>query len=138
MRLLKWLSPLLLVACLGLAGCASLSGQAKALHRAQYDWSAAIRWGDFEGAWTLVDPEYRKAHPLTDLELARYQQIRIAAYREHAARADEDSAQRLIEIGVINRHSLIRRTTRYTEQWRWDAEHERWWISNGLPNLWTE
>lgn len=138
MRLLKRLSLVLMLACLGLTGCATLNDQSKALHRAQYDWSAAIRWGDFEGAWTLVDPEYREAHPLTDLESERYQQIRIAAYRDHAARATESTAQRQIEIGVINRHTLVRRSVRYTENWRWDAEQKRWWISDGLPDLWPE
>ena len=30
------------------------------LDKVQYAYSAAIRWGDFEGAWNLVDPEYKK------------------------------------------------------------------------------
>lgn len=134
--LLPWLATALLTTA-SLTGCASL-GQDDALHRAQYDWSAAIRWGDFEGAWTLVDPAYREQHPLTDLELARYEQIRISAYRTRGARADEDSAQREIQIGVINRHTLTQRDVRYTEHWRWDAESERWWIGDGLPNLWQD
>ena len=75
---------LALVPALLLAGCATTGGRGDALHRAQYAYSAAIRWGDFEGAWQLVDPEYREQHPLTDLELARYKQIQISAYRELA------------------------------------------------------
>src|SRR3546814_5911406 len=60
MRILKhcWLA----VAVVLLAtGCASLGSKDDKLHEAQYAWSAAIRWGDFEGAWNLVEPEYRKA-----------------------------------------------------------------------------
>lgn len=127
-----------LLCCLLLAGCSSMGSKGEALHRAQYDWSAAIRWGDFEGAWTLVDPEYRQQHPLGDIELARYQQIRISAYRDRAARASENTAEREIEIGVINRHTLVQRSVRYTERWRWDEQAQRWWIRDGLPELWPD
>lgn len=138
MRPSKLLLPLvLLCAAALLAGCASTS-QSSALEKTQYAWSAAIRWGDFEGAWTLVDPAYRAAHPLTDLERARYQQVQISAYRDLAARATEATAQREIQLGVINRHTLEERQLRYTEHWRWDPATETWWITDGLPNLWPE
>src|SRR3546814_7427819 len=67
MRILKhcWLA----VAVVLLAtGCASLGSKDDKLHEAQYAWSAAIRWGDFEGAWNLVEPEYRKANPMRSEE----------------------------------------------------------------------
>lgn len=120
----------------GLSGCASTS-QASALQQAQYAWSAAIRWGDFEGAWNLVDPAYRAAHPLTDIELARYEQVQISAYQDLAGSVSESAAQRQIEIGVVNRHTLAERRLRYTERWRWDPEAKAWWIVDGLPDLWA-
>ena len=47
-----------LIACLALlAGCPKSASKGSALDESQYAWSAAIRWGDFEGAWNLVDPE---------------------------------------------------------------------------------
>jgi len=127
--------PLLLA--LGLSGCATTS-QASALQQAQYAWSAAIRWGDFEGAWNLVDPAYREANPLTDLELARYRQVQISGYQDLAERASETEAQRQIEIGVVNRHTLAERRLRYTERWRWDPQAKAWWIVDGLPDLWAD
>ena len=129
---------LLLAALFALAGCASTSSQHNALDRAQYDWSAAIRWGDFEGAWSLVDPKARQQHPLTDLELERYKQVQVTAYRELAAQATpEGEAQREVEIGVVNRHTLVERSLRYTEHWRYDAEAKRWWLTSGLPDFWA-
>jgi hypothetical protein len=122
---------------LGLSGCAS-TNQASALQQAQYNWSAAIRWGDFEGAWNLVDPEYRARHPLTDIELARYEQVQISAYQDLAGSVSESAAQRQIEIGVVNRHTLAERRLRYTERWRWDPEAKAWWIVDGLPDLWAD
>ncbi|MDH5823309.1 hypothetical protein QFW77_09970 [Luteimonas sp. RD2P54] len=132
-RRIAWL----LLAALLLAGCAATRKQADALQRQQYAWSAAIRWGDFEGAWNLVDPDYREANPMTDLEFERYRHIQVSGYRERGAQALEDgTAVREIEIGVVNRHTMTERSLRYTEQWRYDADAGQWWITNGLPDFW--
>lgn len=106
----------------------------------QYAWAGAIRWGDFEGALSLVDPAYREAHPTTDLELRRYEQVQITAYRERASTADKKGgvAMRDVEIGVLNRHTQAERTVRYREEWRWNEEDKNWWLTTGLPDLWTE
>lgn len=125
----------LLAAALGLAGCAS-TGKGDALDSAQYAWSAAIRWGDFEGAWNLVDPKERAAHPLSELEFARYKQVQISGYRELGAHATDDGAEREIEIGVVNRNTLAERQVRYTERWHYDPAAKAWWIESGLPDLW--
>jgi uncharacterized protein YceK len=126
-----------LAAMLLVSGCASTGKQMSALERAQYSWSAAIRWGDFEGAWNLVDPVHRDAHPMSDLQFERYKQVQVSHYRELASRPGEIEALREIEIGVINRHTMTERTLRYTEHWRYDAEARSWWITNGLPDFWA-
>jgi hypothetical protein len=131
-----WLLLAVLALAAVLPGCASTQ-QGSALQQAQYAWSAAIRWGDFEGAMTLVDPAHRAANPVTDLELARYGQVQISAYRVLAERATEAEAQREVEIGVVNRHTMEERRLRYTERWRWDAADEAWYIVDGLPDLWS-
>lgn len=133
-----WLFGALLACVLGLAGCATKSSERDALERAQYAWSAAIRWGDFEGAFTLLDPEVRKAHPLSELELERYKQVQISGYRELATQTSPTGeVMREIQIGVVNRHTLVERTTRYTERWRYDAEAKTWWLTSGLPDFWS-
>ena len=135
MKAWRWL----LVAVLGalLAGCATNQRQKSALDEAQYAWSAAIRWGDFEGAWNLLDPEYRDAHPLTDFELSRYKQIQVSGYRELGSQVQPDSARRDIEVGVINRNTMAERSLRYTEEWRFDAASKTWWLTSGLPDFWA-
>lgn len=106
-----------------------------ALDSAQYAWSAAIRWGDFEGAWNLLDPAYRATHPLGDLELARYKQLQVSGYRELGAQIAGDTAVREIQIGVVNRNTQIARDARYTERWRYDPVAKTWWVVSGLPDL---
>ena len=117
--------------------CSTGGGKGEALQRAQYAWSAAIRWGDFEGAWNLVDPEYREQHPLTDIQLERYAQIQVSHYRDVGSQqAADGTAQREIDIGVINRHTMAERGMRYRESWRWDEQARTWWITGGLPDFW--
>ena len=128
---------LLLLAASLLAACAT-QGRDRALHEAQYAWSAAIRWGDFDGALHLVDPAWREAHPLTDLERERYGQVQISSYRDVGGSVQGDTARRAIDVGVVNRHTLEERRLRHVEHWRWDPVAETWWVTNGLPDLWNE
>ena len=140
MRLLKiGLLAMLLLGVLPLAGCATTGTRSTALERAQYAWSAAIRWGDFEGAVNLIDPTLRATDPPTAVELERYKQVQISAYRDVGATSDvkQGTAVRDIEIGVINRHTQAERSLRYREQWRWDPEARTWWLISGLPDLWA-
>ncbi len=122
-----------------LAGCASASTAANALDTAQYAWSGAIRWGDFGGARNLVDPEVREKNPLTELQMKRYEQVQISAYREVGATSNlkGGTAMRNIEIGVINRHTMAERTVAYQEQWRWNEQARGWWLVSDLPDLWA-
>lgn len=124
---------------LTLAGCSGgLTGQKNALLAAQNTYSAGMRWGEFESAWARVDPEYRDKHPMSELDLERYSQVQISHYRELDATVLADgSPARLIEIGVINKHTQAERTVRYREEWRWDPEKKTWWVRQGLPDLWT-
>jgi len=136
MRLLKT-GLLLLLALLALDGCAAAKiDRNSALETAQYAYSAAIRWGDFEGAWNLIDPAYRKAHPMTELEFERYKQVQISAYHDIGAQVGPTTAMREVQIGVINRNTLVEREARYTERWRYDEKAKVWWLVSGLPDLW--
>jgi hypothetical protein len=131
----RWLLAALLGALL--AGCATHQTQMTALEEAQYAWSAAIRWGDFEGAWNMLDPEVRKAHPLTDLELSRYKQIQVSAYHDLGAQVLTDRARREVDIGVVNRNTMAERGMRYTEEWKYDPVSKTWWVTSGLPDFWA-
>ncbi len=137
MRLLKILLPCLFL--LALAGCQTQGTQSNKLSEVQYAYSAAIRWGDFEGAANLIEPELRKERAPTELQLERYKQIQVSYYRDmgtEMSKAD-GTAARVIEIGVINRHTLAERSVRYTEAWSWDPEAKTWWLVSGLPDFWA-
>ena len=136
----KLLLRCLLAYCLVLlAGCPKSASKGSALDEIQYAYSAAIRWGDFEGAYNLVDPKLREEHPLTDVDFSRYKQVQISAYRDlGGSPLASGEIVREIEIGVINRNTLAERTVRYRESWRYDEAAKTWWLTSGLPDLWKD
>lgn len=139
MRRLTQLATLAVLALLLACGTTALAkSKMDQLQSNQYAWAGAIRWGDFEGALSLVDPAYREAHPVSDLELKRYEQVQITAYRERSSSADKKGgvALRDVEIGVMNRHTQAERSVRYREEWRWNEQDKNWWLVTGLPDLW--
>lgn len=135
---MKRMTLAVLAIVLALGGCATAPDRGSALQQAQYAWSAAIRWGDFEGAWNMVDPDYREAHPMTDLEFERYKQVQISAYHDLGAQSGDGTAMRGVEIGVVNRNTLQARQARYVERWRYDPDSNTWWVTSGLPDLWQD
>lgn len=63
--------------------------------------------------------------------------MQISGYREVRVGEDVDGAlRREVELRVINRNTQAERLVRSIELWRWDAERKRWWLANGLPDLW--
>lgn len=112
--------------------------QGRQLEQIQYAYSSAIRWGEFEEAWQLVDPEYRKANPMSELAFERYRQVQVSGYDERTSEAGADgSVLRNVDLRVINRHTMAERSLRYREQWRWDPAAKRWWLAAGLPDFWN-
>lgn len=138
----RWLNTAaVLLALLFLAGPAAAAGkrlQRSQLEQVQNAYSAAIRWGEFEQAWELVDPAYRALHPMTTLAFERYQHVQISGYADkNSSVADDGTVVRNIELRVINKHTMAERSLRYREEWRWDPEAKRWWLAVGLPDLWN-
>jgi hypothetical protein len=137
----RWLNLLaLLVLALMVVAPASALGKRKKggqLEAMQMAYAAAIRWGEFEEAWQLVDPAYRDAHPMTELAFERYRQVQISGYTDKNSSVSEDgNVLRNVELRVINKHTMAERSLRYREEWHWDPQAKRWWLVVGLPDLW--
>jgi hypothetical protein len=131
-----WFRCLVVVLLLAIAGSAFAGKKRSLLEKNQYAYSAAIRWGDFEGAWSMVDPKVRKDKPMTDADFSRFEQIQVTSYRDLASMSRPDGAVlREVQIEILNRNNLTQRRLRYTEVWRYDAESKNWWIE-ALPDFW--
>lgn len=134
MRLLRLAAVALVLSCL--AACAG-NQRSDSLTTTLGAYQSALRWGNFQDALGFVDPVYRKAHPLTPLAVARYQQVRVAGYDEGDGPmpVSQDEVQQTVKINLINRNTLLERTIIDHQTWHWDAQAKRWWLESGLPDI---
>jgi len=115
---------------------ASKRSQAKMLDMVQFKYASAIRWGEFEMAWSHVDPIYRDENPLSDLEKERFKQIQITGYDKKTQNFLPDGTmEQSVEIRLINRNTQTERIVVDVQIWRWDEKAKRWWLSTGLPSF---
>lgn len=136
MRRSLLLIALVLVVVLPLGGCAS-ARRSDALNDTLSGYRNALRWGSFAQAERFVDPAYLKAHPLSALDRARYQQVRVSDYDDDAAPVpvNKDEVRQTVQIGLINRNTQAERTIVDHQLWKYDAAKARWWLESGLPDI---
>ena len=104
------LSILVVLSVLLLAGCATKT-RSDALTTTLKAYGSALRWGDFQSAAQFIDPAVLAAHPLTPLELARYQQVRVSEYDDGAGPvpAGDFDVRQTATISLVNIHTQIGR-----------------------------
>lgn len=99
-------------------------------------YAATMRWGDMTQGLGFVDPTYLQAHPMTDLDLARYKQVRVTAYDDQpAAPVSETEVRQTVEIGLVNVNTQAARSVIDNQVWRYDEKAKRWWLTTGLPDI---
>lgn len=118
-----------------LTGCSTPGTKADLLDTTLQSYGATIRWGNFEDALSFIDPETLHAHPVTKLDLERYQQVRVAGYTEQPVHSNGDEAHQTVEITVSNNYTLSVRSFIDRQTWRYDEKAKRWWLVTGLPDI---
>jgi len=99
-------------------------------------YAATIRWGDMTQAQGFVDPKYREAHPLSAVDLARYQQVKVTSYNDQpAAPITETEVRQVVEIGLVNVNTQSARSIVDNQVWRYDDAKKCWWLTTGLPDI---
>ncbi len=119
-----------------IAGCAANQRQ-DSLQETLNAYHTALRWGNFQRALDFVSPDYRNAHPLSSLDLARYQQVRVVGYTEGGAPTPvgPDEVRQTVKIDLVNRNTQRERFILDRQVWKWDAKARRWWLTTGLPDI---
>ena len=133
MRPIAILVPLLAL----LGGCATQGKPQKLLQNTLSAYASTVRWGGFgPEALAYVDPEYQKAHPLSTLDMQRYQQVRVSYYHDQPAQnLSPTEVSQIVEIGVVNEHTQGERAVVDRQHWHWDEKAQRWWLTSGLPDI---
>ena len=99
-------------------------------------YAATIRWGDMLQAQAFVDPAYRQAHPLSDLDMQRYRQVQVTAYNDQpAAPLNENEVAQTVEIGLVNVNTQGARSIVDHQVWKYDEKQKHWWLMTGLPDI---
>lgn len=134
--MLRWIS---LIVILGLCtGCTNISAQSetRALDLTLVAYANALRWGGWDQALAFVDPDTRKEHPLSSLDMERYKQVRIASYTEQPpVPVGEHKVRQVVQIGLININTQTERGIVDTQLWRYDEAKKHWYLMTGLPDI---
>jgi len=121
-----------------LAGCTSMNHQSenRALELTLNAYANAIRWGDTQQMLVFVDPDTLKAHPLSELDLQRYKQIRFVSYIEQPPiPAGPHEVKQVVKIAVLNINTQTEREIIDHQLWRYDETTKHWHIVSGLPDI---
>jgi hypothetical protein len=125
-----------LILALACTGAAIGKSRDKLLEETLALYASVIRWGNIEQAVEFIDPETLKAHPVSDLDLQRFHQVRVVEYNDQPPRSiGEDRVRQVVEIGLVNNNTQVARSVIDTQVWRWDGKAKRWWLVSGLPDI---
>lgn len=99
-------------------------------------YAGVVRWGNIEEAAAFVDPETLKAHPLTQIDIDRFHQLRVSSYNEGSLHhVGEHEVHQTVEIELVNNNTQSARSIIDNQVWRYDPKVKRWWLMSGLPNI---
>jgi hypothetical protein len=128
--------PILLSTVLLLSGCAT-DKRTDSLDTTMIAYANAVRWDGFESATQFVDPKVRQAHPITDLDRARFKQVQVSDYDDGngPVSVGPDEVRQTVHISLTNVHTQSVRTIVDHQRWHYDAEHNKWWLETGIPDL---
>lgn len=124
-----------LMACVLLAACTNKKGTA--LLETMDAYQKTIRWGDdITQALVFIDPEVRAEVTPDNIALKRFEHVRVSGYYvKDSAPVSETEMMQIVELRLINKHTMRERVIIDKQRWRWDDEAERWWLMSGLPKL---
>lgn len=100
-------------------------------------YASTVRWVGWAQAAQFVDPHYRETHPLSDLDRARFAQVRVSEYDagEGPMPVSDGEVRQVVRISLINRHTQVERTITDHQLWKYDAASHHWWLETGLPDI---
>lgn len=126
-----------LFAALVLGSCASSSKQGKTLDLTLKQYEQMVRWSEWDGAVEYLAIDYLQANPISRLDMDRLRLFRVTQYLVRSAVPFDEGLglRQAVEIRMFNRNQAVERTLIDQQEWRYNAERERWFLHSGLPNV---
>ena len=130
---------LLVLSILLLAACATQE-RSRSLTTTLSAYGGVLRWGDFASAAQFIDPKVRAEHPLSELDRARYKQVRVTEYDDGSGPVpiSPTEVQQTVRLSVVNIHTQAERTVIDRQTWHYDEQARHWWLTSGLPDITRE
>jgi len=117
------------------AACANAPSRSK-LDETLYAYAGAIRWGDLGSVEVFLDPERRAELAPKPIERERMAQLQVTGYHvQSKEQSSETELRQVVQITLVNRHTLVERSVIDRQVWRWDEEAKAWWLTSGLPDF---
>lgn len=130
---------LLVLSILLLAACATQE-RSRSLTTTLSAYGGTLRWGDFASASQFIEPKLRAEHPVSELDRARYKQVRVTEYDEGSGPVpiSPTEVQQTVRISLVNVHTQAERSVIDRQTWRYDEKTKHWWLISGLPDITRE
>ena len=134
MRPMRKSLPLLLAGLLLLlSACASVS-HPKVDMMAEF--GNAIRWSDWDAAWSFIDPATRKSLVLPGEEQDRLENIKVTGYQVRTSEPQADGTiMQMVDIHFVDQATQVERVVHSRQIWRTDDGGDHWWLTTGMPEF---
>ena len=134
MRPMRKITSLLLVAVfLLLSACSSMS-HPKVDMMAEF--GNAIRWSDWDAAWSFIDPATRKSLVLPGEEQDRLHDIKVTGYQVRTSEPQPDGTiMQMVDIHFVDQATQVERVVHSRQVWRTDDGGDHWWLTTGMPEF---
>lgn len=134
-RLLR-LSAILLLFAAFFPGCAT-SKQSTSLDETLKQYEIVIRWSQWDGAVDFLDSGHQERNPISRLDMDRLRLFRVTQYTIRSATPFDEGMglMQVVEIKLFNKNRAVERSLIDQQEWRYNAERERWFLHSGLPDV---
>lgn len=122
--------------CVVLSVCAT-NKQSKTLDETLKQYEIVVRWSQWDGAIDFLAFEYLENHPISRLDMDRLRLFRVTQYTVRSAIPFNAGMglRQVVEIRLFNRNRAVERSLIDQQEWRYNAERERWLLHSGLPDV---
>ncbi len=132
-RILARCTAVLLLVLLAACSGAPISGT-RSSDTVFYDYQSAVRWNEFQTAWTFLDPAVRDEQPFSDELRERLKLVQVAGYEVKGSDTSQPGEIfQSVEIRWIDKRDMTEQVTTDHQRWRWDEAGKHWWLVSGLP-----